>query len=81
MHLRRVPSTLSLAALASLFTTSTAHAYLDPGTASLILQGIIGAIGAGIVTLGIYWNKFTGLFRRKTDDEESGAPPAETKRH
>lgn len=69
MHLRSLPAVLSLAGLASIYTTSTAHAYLDPGTASLILQGIIGAIGAGIVTLGIYWQKFTGLFRRKNDDD------------
>lgn len=78
MHLRNLPAILSLAGLASFFTTSTAHAYLDPGTASLILQGIIGAIGAGIVTLGIYWQKFTGLFRRKSDDDVSETPPAGT---
>lgn len=80
MHLRRLPVVLSLAGLASAFTTSTAHAYLDPGTASLVLQGIIGAIGAGIVTLGIYWNKFTGLFRRKNEDEASDTPPANDKK-
>lgn len=62
--------------LAFLFQIKSARAYLDPGTASLILQGIIGAIAAGIVTLGIYWRKFTGLFRRKKGDDESSGPPA-----
>jgi hypothetical protein len=81
MQPKRLPTILSLAGLASIFTTSTAHAYLDPGTASLILQGIIGAIGAGIVTLGIYWQKFTGLFRRKNDDDATDTPPAENKSH
>ena len=79
MLLKRFTPILFIACLASIFTTSTAHAYLDPGTASLILQGIIGAIGAGIVTLGIYWQKFTGLFRRKRDDDSPGTPPTETK--
>jgi hypothetical protein len=71
MRLKNLLAILSFAGLASIFTTSTAHAYLDPGTASLILQGIIGVIGAGIVTLGIYWQKFTGLFRRKNDEDAS----------
>jgi len=78
MHLRKLPAIVSFAGLAVVFTTRTAHAYLDPGTGSLILQGILAAIGAGIVTWGIYWRKFTGLFRRKSKDEAAGAPPADT---
>ena len=38
--------------------TNSAYAYLDPGSASLILQGILAAIVGGIATIGIYWNKF-----------------------
>ena len=37
--------------------TVPAHAYLDPGTGSLILQAILGFIAASIATLSFYWNK------------------------
>ena len=36
---------------------SPAYAYIDPGTGSLIIQGVIGAIAAVGVTLKIYWHK------------------------
>jgi hypothetical protein len=46
----------------SLFLTiSSAHAYLDPGTGSIILQGIIGALAAIAVALKLYWHKFLKL--------------------
>jgi uncharacterized membrane protein len=41
---------------------STAYAYLDPGTGSIILQAILGflaAISAGFI---YYWNKVKNFF-------------------
>jgi hypothetical protein len=40
---------------------SSAHAYLDPGTGSIILQGIIGALAAIAVALKLYWHKLLKL--------------------
>ena len=34
-----------------------AHAYIDPGTGSLIVQAIIGFIAAFIAGITFYWNK------------------------
>ena len=46
-----------------IFSTSTAHAYLDPGTGSMILQVVLGGI-AGIAILGkLFWNRFKELFK------------------
>ncbi len=56
----------------SLFlTVSSAHAYLDPGTGSIILQGIIAALAAGAVFIKIYWHKLLVLLgiRKKTDTD------------
>ena len=39
-------------------------AYLDPGTASIVIQAIIGAIATTAITIGIYWRKFTDFCRR-----------------
>jgi hypothetical protein len=38
-------------------TTLPAHAYLDPGSGSLIIQSVIGAIAAIGVTMKLYWHK------------------------
>ena len=44
--------------------TSSAHAYLDPGTGSIILQAIVGAIAAFFSTLYIFWEKVKIFFRK-----------------
>ena len=49
-----------------------AHAYLDPGSGSLIIQGVIGAIAAIGVTMKLYWHKIKlKLGGRKLPDTES----------
>ena len=45
--------------------TTPADAYLDPGTGSMILQAIIGAVAGGLVLLKIYWGKIKLLFSTK----------------
>lgn len=45
-------------------SVGNAFAYLDPGTGSIIVQGIIGAIAGGLVVGRMYWHKFKGLFSR-----------------
>jgi hypothetical protein len=55
---------------------STSYAYLDPGTGSMILQGIIAAIALSAVTIKMYWHKFVAFFKRG-NDKEPEAPPAD----
>tara|TARA_B100000700_G_scaffold291676_1_gene350902 strand:- start:997 stop:1212 length:216 start_codon:yes stop_codon:yes gene_type:complete len=55
---------------------STSYAYLDPGTGSIILQAIIGAIAAGLMTIKIWWQKFKILLSKflnllKTKDKSN----------
>ena len=40
-------------------------AYIDPGTGSALIQGLIAAIAAIGVTLKLYWHRFISLFHRK----------------
>ncbi len=42
-----------------------AHAYIDPGLGSIILQGIIAAIAATSLTIKIYWEKIKNFFKKK----------------
>lgn len=48
---------------------SPAHAYLDPGTGSIILQGLLAGIAAAMAAVGLYWtrlkNFFSSLFSSK----------------
>ena len=60
---------LTLGVLIYFFTFSPAHAYLDPGTGSLILNSIIGAIG-GLLVLGkLYWVRIKAYFSKVETDE------------
>ena len=47
------------------FVISDAYAYIDPGSGSLIIQMIIGAlVGVGI-TIKLYWHKLKYKFEDK----------------
>jgi len=51
---------------------STAHAYLDPGTGSIILQGLIAALAAGVVFIKMSWYKLLILLGiKKKDNNDS----------
>lgn len=51
--------------IATMFTTVAipAHAYLDPGTGSLLLQGAIAAIAAGVFTVKTYWYRIRAFIK------------------
>jgi len=53
-----------------LFFPATAFAYLDPGTGSMIVQGILAAVAAVGVSAGIFWKKLKGLFGGHKDAGE-----------
>ncbi|MGI9292762.1 MAG: hypothetical protein ACR2PS_02165 [Pseudomonadales bacterium] len=42
---------------------SPAHAYLDPGTGSLLLQGAIAAIAASAFTIKTYWYRIRAYLK------------------
>lgn len=45
-------------------TPGIAHAYLDPGTASMLLQAVIGLVAAAVVTLRLYWQRIRATIAR-----------------
>ena len=51
------------------FLNNNAHAYLDPGSGSIILQAILGFIAAALATASYYWTKlkifFSKLFKKE----------------
>ena len=58
--------------VAALLAARDAHAYLDPTTGSMILQGIVGGVMAGLFVVRRQWTQLKGWFtRRRTAGSES----------
>jgi hypothetical protein len=61
---------LGMAAATVGILTSSAHAYLDPGTGSMILQVLLGGV-AGLALAGkLYWHKLLSLFGLRKEDAQ-----------
>ena len=73
----RTPSVLAVATL-GLLIASPSHAYLDPGTGSIILQGLIAGMAVGIGLLRRYWQQFKLFLAKHTgkssDHDNDGEP-------
>jgi len=68
-----------LALLMIIVPTGYAHAYLDPGSGSLIVQIIIGGILALLVAVKMYWNRIIGFVTGRNVPDELEASQAENK--
>ena len=66
---------LLLLALPLLLLPSIAHAYLDPGTGSYVVQILIGTVLGGLFALGVLWRRVVAsikrLFKHRSSDENS----------
>jgi hypothetical protein len=50
-----------------------AHAYIDPGSSSFIVQMLIGAAAGAALAVATFWRRIIGFFRRdKSKDEGAG---------
>ncbi len=52
-------------AIQAILWESTAYAYLDPGTGSMMLQALIGAIAGTIAAVSLYWRKIKSFFSKR----------------
>jgi hypothetical protein len=57
----RLMRVAALAAVATLFSSGPAWAYLDPGTGSMLLQLLLGGIAGAMVMGKLYWHRFRGF--------------------
>ena len=64
-----IHAVLSLA-LAICLLPAAAYAYIDPGTGSFVIQGIIaGVVGAGVV-VKMFWHRIKGALGGKSTLED-----------
>lgn len=57
-----------------LLLLGNAHAYLDPGTGSMLLQVILGGVAAVGVAIKLYWHKLRvafGMGKKEEPEDES----------
>lgn len=42
------------------------HAYIDPGTGSLIIQIVIGGMIGASIAVKVFWNRLISIFKKKS---------------
>lgn len=63
--MKRIPLRLTILPLILfVFFSKPAHAYLDPGTGSMIIQATIGACLAALYAIKVYWRKIVTFFKK-----------------
>ena len=55
---------LMLLTVFSLIFVNRAYAYIDPGTGSMLIQALIGAVAAISVSIGIFWRYIRSFLDR-----------------
>ena len=59
-----------------LFLSAPAHAYLDPGNGSMLLQLLLGGVAGLSVVLKLYWRRFlTAIGFAKQEATPPSEPP------
>jgi len=71
------PKIFAVAAIASLASAMPAHAYIDPGTGTLIVQSLIGGAAAAMTVASVYMTKIRDTFRRLTGGESGDKDPGQ----
>jgi len=63
-----VKISMALCFVLSFLSVQPAHAYLDPGTGSAILQGVLAAIVAIGLTVKLFWHKILKFLGIRKDN-------------
>lgn len=64
--LNSIASTITMTIFILLLSEKNAGAYIDPGTGSMIVQAVIGAIVGSAVAIKIFWKRIKYFFLRLT---------------
>ncbi len=56
--------------------SAAAHAYLDPGTGSILVQSLLAGIAGAVAVLSVYWQRVKAFFvnlRKSPRDTQTSA--------
>lgn len=74
VHKRRVLAIWLAVQLAGF--SAAAHAYLDPGTGSILVQSLLAGIAGAVAVVSLYWQRVKAFFanlRKSSRDVQSSA--------
>lgn len=67
----KITTILTLFFLYIILSTDTSHAYIDPGSGSMLLQVLIASILGILTVIKIYWARLKTFFSSKSDTNSS----------
>ncbi len=67
----KITTILTLSFLYIILSTDTSHAYIDPGSGSMLLQVLIASILGILTVIKIYWARLKTFFSSKSDTNSS----------
>ena len=63
--------------------SAAAHAYLDPGTGSILVQSLLAGIAGAVAVVSLYWQRLKNFFvnmRKSSRDASSSASSTDSDR-
>ncbi len=69
---------MTLSAVFLMEAPTPAHAYLDPGTGSMMLQVLLGGIAGGLVIGRLYWQKIKSFISGTKEGSDDDNPTEES---
>lgn len=70
--MQRVSGVALLVAMVVLVSSAdgTLHAYLDPGTGSIVIQAVIAGVVGALAAVRLYWHRLRSIFRGGNSSRE-----------
>jgi hypothetical protein len=68
MKIEKIPIPI-LVAVSLLALPRQAHAYVDPGAGSILLQAILGGVATSFALGAAYWRKLRGFFSNNRESD------------
>ena len=65
------PSTMLFLGCCTICLSTPAYAYLDAGTASILLQSLLGGLAIVITSVSLFWKRIRYFLSRNKTKEES----------
>ena len=75
MAIKNIQPAKILLITALTFTAPSAFAYLDPGTGSMLIQGLIAGIAMVALTVKTYWYRLKDWFSGNSPEEQLSQDP------
>ena len=79
MKIKSTASVVLTGLAANLFLVNCAYAYLDPGTGSALLQGVLAALATIAVVAKLYWHRLLRMLGIRKTKIEPGQTTIQTK--